>query len=195
MRRGTAVLVISILVGSVALAVWLCANRQNRQQQPIVDRRPELRRLVAEQEAESTQAVIKYQSKTQARIDALDISVVDLLRQVPGVVQVEAGVKAEKPTCRIVHLRDWHFVPKDLYAIDMKNAHGRELSAEEIDRLHQELLLEVEAVQLEQMAMLRCLIKHHGLKRIYSEGLTANDLPNYREKIAVLRDMELSVDM
>jgi hypothetical protein len=68
----------------------------------------------------------------------------------------------------------------------MKNAHGRELSAEEIDRLHEELLLEVEAVQLEQMALLRCLIKHHGLKRIFSEGLAANDLPANRERIAVL---------
>ena len=51
-------------------------------------------------------------------------------------------------------------------------------------------LLEVEAVQLEQMALLRCLIKHHGLKRLYCEGLTAKDLPNYKEKIAVLREME-----
>src|SRR6185437_13734048 len=92
--------------------------------------------------------------------------------------------------CSIVHLRDWHYVPKDLYAIDLKNATGRELSQEEIDRLHRELLLEVEAVQLEEMALLRCLIKYHGLKRIYCEGLTANDFPNYKEKVAVLREME-----
>ena len=154
------------------------------------DRIPKLTKAVAEQEEESAQAVANYQPKTEARIDALDISVVDLLRQVPGVVQVEVGVRAEKPTCRIVHLRDWHFVPKDLYAIDLKDATGRELSQGEIDRLHLELLLEVEVVQLEQMALLRCLIKHHGLKRIYSEGLTANDIPNYKEKIAVLKDME-----
>jgi hypothetical protein len=72
----------------------------------------------------------------------------------------------------------------------VKTAHGRELTTEEIDRLHEELLLEVEAVQLEEMALLRCLIKHHGLKRIFSEGLTAKDLPNYKEKVAVLRDTE-----
>jgi hypothetical protein len=40
------------------------------------------------------------------------------------------------------------------------------------------------------MALLRCLIRHHGLKRIYCEGLTANDLPNYKERVAVLRQME-----
>jgi len=104
--------------------------------------------------------------------------------------RVEVGVVAEKPRCRIVHLQDWHFVPKDLYAIDMKNVSGRELSEEQIDQLHHKLLLEVEAVQLEQMALLRYLIKHHGLKRIFCEGLTAKDLPDYQEKIAVLREME-----
>src|SRR5208283_4725144 len=91
---------------------------------------------------------------------------------------------------RIVHLRDWHFVPKDLYALDMRDSHGRTLSTDEIDRLHEELLLEVEAVQLEQMSLLRCLIRHHGLRTVFCEGLTKNDLPNYHEKIAVLQDME-----
>jgi hypothetical protein len=139
-----------------------------------------------DQEERSAQAVAAYQPKTTARIDDLSTSVPDLLRQLPGMVQVEIAVRADKPTHRIIQLRDWHFVPKDLYAIDMRNALGRELSEQEIDQLNQELLLEVEAVQLEQMALLRCLIKHHGLRRVYSEGLTANDLPNYRERIAGL---------
>ncbi|MBY0514855.1 MAG: hypothetical protein K2P78_13190 [Gemmataceae bacterium] len=105
-------------------------------------------------------------------------------------VRAEVGVRAEQPTCRIVHLRDWHFVPKDLYALDMKTATGRELTGDEIDRLHRQLLVDVDAVQSEQMALLRCLIKHHGLKRLYCEGLTARDVPNYKEKIAVLREMD-----
>src|SRR5262249_16458738 len=88
------------------------------------------------------------------------------------------------------HLRDWHFVPHDLYAIDLRNSAGRPLTDDEIDRLHEELCLEVEAVQLEQIAVLRCLIKHHSLRRIYSEGLTEKDLPSYKERIGVLRTME-----
>jgi hypothetical protein len=192
MRRGTAVPVLALLAGFFAL-VWLPGNRQaSSPPAKSEDRIPRLTRLVAEQEEESAQAVASYQPKTQARIDDLGISVVDLLRQLPGVAQVEVGVRAEEATCRIVHLRDWHYVPKDLYAIDLKNATGRELSQDEIDRLHRELLLEVEAVQLEEMALLRCLIKYHGLKRIYCEGLTANDFPNYKEKVAVLREMEHS---
>jgi hypothetical protein len=66
----------------------------------------------------------------------IDSPVVDLLRQLPGVVQVEVGVTAKKPTSRIVHLRDWHYVPKDLYALDMKETLGRELTTAEIDRLY-----------------------------------------------------------
>ena len=126
----------------------------------------------------------------KTRIDDLDAEVVDLLRQLPGIVHVEIAVAAAKPKYRIVHLRDYHFVTKDLYALDMKQAHGRELTDDESDQLHQELLLEVELVQIEQMALLRCLIKHHGLKRIFSEGFSPGELEAYREKIVVLRSMD-----
>ena len=193
MRRAVVPLV--VLVGIIAIAVYFPLNNQRRREpeQPpvtIENRIPKLKMQIAEQEKESAQAVVKYASTTKTRIDDLDSPVVDLLRQLPGVVQVDVGVAAKKPTSRIVHLLDWHSVPKELYAIDMKQAHGRELTAEEIDQIHQELFLEVELVQLEQMAILRCLIKHHGLKRVFSEGFSTDELKTYREKVAVLRSME-----
>ena len=186
----------AVLAGLVALltgAVFIYVNSPRPALSPaakIEDRVPKLKKLVAEQEAESAQAVAGYTPKTQTRIDDLDSPVDDILRHLPGVAQVEVAVTAAKPTARIVHLRDWHFVPKDLYALDMKQAHGRDLTDDEIDRLHQELLLEVELVQLEQIALLRCLIKHHGLKRVFSEGFSPPELVAYREKIAVLKSME-----
>jgi hypothetical protein len=182
----------AILAGLVALlagAVFVYVNSLSPAAK-IEDRVQKLKKLIAEQEAESAHAVAEYTPKTQARIDDLDAHVDDLLRHLPGVAQVELALAAKKPKARIVHLRDWHFVPKDLYALDMKQAHGRELTDDEIDRLHQELLLEVELVQIEQLAMLRCLIKHHGLKRIFSEGFSPDELEAYREKIAVLKSME-----
>src|ERR1043165_3629274 len=166
-----AVAVITIIGLVVFAGVYLFINRQQSPAK-IENRIPLLRKLVAEQQQESAQAVTKYLPKNEARINDLGISVAELLRQLPAVVPIEVGVQSAQPTCRIVHLLDRHFVPKDLYAIDMNNAYGRELSAEEIDQLHQELLLEVEAIQFEQMALLRCLIKHHSLKRIFSEGLS-----------------------
>ncbi len=197
MRRVVPTLV--VLFGIVALAVWLNGNTGPHTSPPdpvtmapIIkeDRIPKLKKQIAEQEVESVQAVAKYVPTMKTMIDDLDSPVVELLRQLPGVVQVDVGVAAKKPTRRIVHLRDYHSVSKELYALDMKQAHGRELTAAEIDWLHKELLLEVELVQLEQLAILRCLIKHHGLKRVFSEGFSPDELKTYREKIAVLRSMD-----
>ena len=192
MRRAAPILV--IVLGAVALAYWLKGGAKPPAPTPnpakIENRIPKLKQQIADQEVESAQAVAKYAPQSPTRIDDLASPVVDLLRQLPGVVRVEVGVAPQKPTARIVHLRDWHFVPKDLYALDMKQAHGRELTPEEIDRLHQELLLEVQLVQLEQMALLRCLIKHHGLKKVFAEGFSPSELVAYREKIGLLRSME-----
>jgi hypothetical protein len=193
MRRAVPILV--VVIGIVALALfWPKGNSGSNTPPPapatIENRIPKLKKQIAEQEIEAAKAVANYHPANKTRIDDLDAQVVDLLRQLPGVVHVEVAVAAAKPTCRIVHLRDWHYVPKDLFAIDIKQAHGRELTDDEIDRLHQELLLEVELVQLEQMALLRCLIKHHGLKKVFSEGFSPNELKAYRERIAVLRSMD-----
>jgi hypothetical protein len=46
------------------------------------------------------------------------------------VEQIEAGVQAEKPTHRIVHLRDWHFVPKDVYESRKEAALGLSRSSD-----------------------------------------------------------------
>lgn len=43
---------------------------------------------------------------------------------------------------------------------------------------------------MEQIALLRCLIRHHGLKTFFCEGLTPGELSNYCETVAVLREME-----
>lgn len=194
MRRAVPILV--VVGGIVALAFWPKGNSGSNTPQPdaapakIENRIPKLKKRIAEQEVESAQAVAKYVPMTKARIDDLGFPVVDLLRQLPGVVQVDVSVTAKNPTRRIVHLRDYHFVSKELYALDMRQAHGRELTAEETDQIHHELLLEVELVQLEQMAVLRCLITHHGLKKVFSEGFSPDELKTYRERIAVLRSME-----
>lgn len=192
MRRAIPILVVAF--GIVALAFWLKGNSGSPTSSPtpatIENRIPKLKKQIAEQEVESAQAVAKYAPKSNARIDDLNSPVVDLLRNLPGVVQVEIGVTAKNPARRVIHLRDWHSVSKELYALDMKQAHGRELTAEEIDQIHQELLLEVELVQLEQMAVLRCLIKHHGLKRVFSEGFSPGELEAHRERIAVLQSMD-----
>ncbi len=157
---------------------------------PSVPNLPFLQHQVAMQEEESAEAVANYVPKSSIQIDDLDSSIADLLRQLPGVAKVESSKTTDKPTSRIIHLRDWHFLPKALFAQDVETANDQKMSPNEIDRLYQEFLLEVDLVQIEQIALLRCLIKHHGLKAVYSEGLSPDALSDYQAKIAVLRSME-----
>ncbi|MBI2806080.1 MAG: hypothetical protein HYX68_13955 [Planctomycetes bacterium] len=191
MRRVGSIALGLMTVGLVALAIYIYTTRHRPSQQPTTeDRRPKLRKLVADQEAESAQALTNYKPKITARLDDLSAHVDDLLRAVPGVIQVEVLVKANKPTHRLIHLRDWHFVQRNPFAIDMRAALGREIGDEELDRLYEEHLLELDAVQLEQLTLVRCLIKHHGLKRVFSEGFSSKDMENYKDRISVLRKME-----
>lgn len=125
-------------------------------------------------------------TSTPLRIDDLNHSVEGLLRGLPGVADVEVH-HANKPTHRIIHLRDWHYISRDLFAIDHRE---EALTEEELDQQYHEFLKQVDSVQLEQMTLLRTLIQQHGLKRLYSEGLTSQDMSNYREKISVLKGME-----
>src|SRR5436305_8447615 len=111
MRRAVPILV--VVGGIVALAFWPKGNTPLPDAAPatIENRIPKLKKQIAEQEVESAQAVAKYVPMTKARIDALGLPVVDLLRQLPGVIRVEVGVAVKKPTSRIIHLRDYHSVP------------------------------------------------------------------------------------
>lgn len=122
-------------------------------------------------------------------LDDLNHSIEPLLQSLPGVADVEVHT-VKNPTSRIVHLRDWHFISKELFAIDQRGLPDKAIADEEIDRLYMEFLQEVDSVQTEQMTLLGTIIREHGLKRIFAEGLTHHTLPNYREKIGVLKDME-----
>lgn len=182
-----------VLVGcAAALAVWWATS--GRSPEPPIEeiglRIPELRRLVDEEQKRAVTVVGDYMRTTPGRIDDLSCSAEDILRQLPGVVEVEVQRLSKSPTHRLIHLRDWHFVPKELFALDMKAAYQRPLSEHEIDLLVEEHLLEVERVQIEQMTLLRCLIKHHGLRRVFAEGFSEKELAVYQAKVAALRGVE-----
>jgi hypothetical protein len=145
-------------------------------------------RVEQEQQA-SAEAVDAYVPKVMRRIDALASPAADILRQIPGVAHVEVLVASPKPTHRIIQLRDWHYVPPELFALDVRQQLGKSVSDEAIEKLYQKHLLEVELVQIEQVAVLRCLVKHHGLRRVLAEGLTPQGMENYKAIVGALRDM------
>jgi hypothetical protein len=67
---------------------------------------------------------------------------------------------------------------------------SRALNVEEAGLLYQEHLLQVELVQIQQTALLRCLARHHGLKVVHIERLTVESVPEFKTRIAALKEAE-----
>ena len=101
------------------------------------------------------------------------------------------GVKVEKPTHRIIHFRNLHTIPREWLAIDQAAVYGRALTEDEINILYEQHLLQVELIQVEHLAILRCLTGHHGLTTMHMEGLTADNAAEFADKVAGLKAMEL----
>jgi hypothetical protein len=51
--------------------------------------------------------------------------------------------------------------------------------------------LQVELVQLEHLALLRCLTRRHGLRRVFVEGMAPEGVANFREMVAALKKVEM----
>src|SRR5262249_12756797 len=102
-----------------------------------------LEQQIEPQRETRARAVTAYAAGPAGRLDDLNGPAADLLRQLADVVVL---VRAEEPTHRIVHVRDWPFVPLDLF----RQTVGRPLSEEGAAALHRAHVLEVELVQREQ---------------------------------------------
>jgi hypothetical protein len=186
--RKTAVPLVLFLTAGVCAVVILLWGR--RSTDPIAIDVPitNLQDVVASHDTVHKAAADSYKPKVEGRIEDLSAPAEAILRQLPGIEGLEVFPKSENPSRRLIHLCDFHFVPKDWYAIDTREAKGKSLSDVDVDLLYQEFLLKIELVQLEQMAVLRCLIKHHGLKQVYKEGLTPEQVIGFKDRIAALRD-------
>jgi len=76
---------------------------------------------------------------------------------------------------RIIHIRDWHIVPKDHFAIDTG------LKGKELEEAYAEHLQAVERVQKSQFEILA------GVKEVFGEGLTDENYPIFKAEIRTLR--------
>jgi hypothetical protein len=154
------------------------------------ERLRELRQRIELETAEADAAVESYRPSHVGRIDDLAVSVEDVLRGLPGVAALERRIGPPKPACRIIHLRDRPLVPKDLFAIDVRQAAGGPPDDGEVERMYRQHLLETELVQIEQMVLLRCLARSHGLRTVRIEGLTASEVTWFRKWVDMLKGLE-----
>ena len=163
----------------------ITTKREQKDRQSSID---ELNRRVEEKRATLDAIVDGYEPSVTGNITEMNVSAEEILNSLPGVVSVERMSSGENPTKRIIHIRDWHFVTKADYAKDLRDTAENPLSDAEIDAQYEQLLLEVGMVQLEQLALLRLLRRHHGLVHICIEGLVERDVSIYEAKVRVLRD-------
>lgn len=112
------------------------------------------------------------------------------LRELPGFHSVTVPRPDDRPTARIIHVLNWHLVPKAAFAADVRAVARQPISDDEIDRQYDEFLDEVESVQIEQVKALRALAVGHGVKRVFYEGLTADNLAEFNRMAALLRNYE-----
>lgn len=151
-----------------------------------------LEKQVQEQRRDSEQSLLAYTPEYNRNLGDRTANAAEILRQLPGVAEVKLLVYG-RGSPRIIQLCDWHFVPRDLFAVEVRSVAGKTLSEEEVDALWREHLFEVELVQLEQLTVLRCLAKHHGLRQVLCEGLTPRQLDAFKAKVAALRKLDEQV--
>jgi hypothetical protein len=100
-----------------------------------------------------------------------------------------AAVSSSAPAnqrCLVVHhLRDWHYIPKELFARDTG------LTGSELDTAWAEYLDGVEAAQAEQVPVLRELVSR-GVQVVYLEGVTREQLGLWSEMAEFSRESRAS---
>jgi hypothetical protein len=177
-----------VLAAAAGVWYWSGWRRSESALSSLRLRVADLRGRVEKERTVAAEAVEKYQPQDKGRVDDLGRPVADILRQLPGVVNVEVVPAEGKATRRLIHLRDFHHVPRDLFALELRGQEA--ISEEEIELRYQEHLLQVELVQVEHLALLGCLARRHGLRRVYVEGMTPEGVTNFREMVAAHKKVE-----
>lgn len=111
------------------------------------------------------------------------------LRTYPEVTEVTVQRALAPKKMTLVHLLNWHYVSPDAFRSDLRTFDPK-LTDAEIDAEYAQFLNEVEAVQQEQMAILRRLIKDYGLRYIYLEGLMDENRDQFLASIEQMRVFE-----
>lgn len=108
------------------------------------------------------------------------------LDAMPHAKSVISYHRAEKPvTRRIIQLDDWHFVPRDAFAADLRSQDPA-VTADAIEDAYLRHLADVECVQAEQLLVLRHLAKRFEVDRIYLEGFAVEEIDDLAAMLVAL---------
>jgi hypothetical protein len=109
-----------------------------------------------------------------------------LLRESDGVDRVEHLVAVPHPRYRIIHIADWHTVPADFYAADLRDGSDEPLTDEDIEQAHAFSNAVTKVVQASQRQLLRWIGRYEGVRCVHVEGVTDRDVSAY---LALIRSV------
>lgn len=112
------------------------------------------------------------------------------LPPLPVVASVKTVVQCDEPKLTIIHVRDWHFVDRERFAIDVRDESDTELTDADVAELFEGHRVAVEVIQKQQKRVLRKLVKKLKIKQVYHEGFTAEQLPAYQKRIKTLKEFK-----
>lgn len=111
----------------------------------------------------------------------------DSLRELAPVASVAVAPAKRPVRRRVIHILNWHFVPKNQFAADLNGQRDVPLTEDEMDEAFEEFRDDVESVQTEQLQVLRVLIRKHGLKQVHVEGLAVEAVPKFQKLLRTLK--------
>lgn len=105
----------------------------------------------------------------------------DLHKSLSNVATIESK-PIDKPTSYIIHILDWHYIPKEMFLADLRD----QGITDDLDAKYAKHLAAVENVQAEQMVLLRTLVEKHSVTEVYAEGVTKDNTPEYERRLEKL---------
>lgn len=122
---------------------------------------------------------VRVEEVPHVTLDDLQSDAAALLYEADGVDRIERLVAVERPRHRIIHIADWHTVPKDFYAADLRAVSDQPVTDEEIAKHHAFSDAVTKVVQFGQRKLLRWMGTYYGVRAVFVEGETDRSLPAY----------------
>lgn len=133
--------------------------------------------------------LVARRSVSRANINDLSASAEQILIECPAVVKVESLVTASEPTHRIIHITDCHAASREQLGEVEGMTPKATLPDDVLKRLYQGHADDVELFQESQTELLKWLVDYHGLREVFHEGVSDDDMPDVMRRIALLRDI------
>jgi hypothetical protein len=114
----------------------------------------------------------------------------EALRRQRVVDSVEIEPAKTQATKRIIHILDWHYVDEKSFVADIQDAAADKLSEDEIKEAVEQHRKTVRKVQKQEKQLILFLISELGIKRVFHEGFTSEELEAYKKRIKILKEFE-----